>query len=248
MANKNLYLPIVLMLLSGSAIAADGFSATTGIDYSNGKYGQSSSTTTWDVPVLLKYIQGPLTLKLNIPYIRTTGTVNRDTSSSVSTTRRTEMGLGDVVIGGFYDVIQGNDYGIDLGVKIKFATADKSKTLITTGENDYFLQSDAYKSFGKITALGTLGWTKKGDTATTNFRDPWYGSVGASYKLDDNDSFGVLYDYRQKVTKRGDIRSEVTAFLVHKFDKHWKLQAYALGGFSDASPDVGGGAMVGYSF
>ena len=248
MRNKIIYSQLALFFWSGAVLAADGFGISTGVDYSSGSYGQSTKTKTTDIPVLLKYENGPIVLKLNIPNIHTSGVVNQDTLTSVSKVRRTEEGLGDVVASGFYSVIEGNGYGIDIGGKVKFATADKSKTLITTGKNDYSLQTDGYKTFGKITALGTLGWTKKGDTSTTNFRDPWYASIGASYRLDDKNSFGAIYDYRQKVTSTGDIRSEASAFMVHKFDKNWKLQTYLVTGFSDASPDFGGGAMVGYTF
>jgi hypothetical protein len=38
------------------------------------------------------------------------------------------------------------------------------------------------------------------------------------------------------------------AFLSHRFDDRWNVQTYALTGFSQASPDFGGGFMLNYRY
>lgn len=241
-------LTTLLILFSTHSIGADRLSLTTGLDVSQGDFGQASTTTTSYVPFIVKYETGPIILKVNVPWIRSTGLVNVDTGSSVSTTKKTEEGLGDPTLSFSYAVLQENNYGVDLGIKVKIATTEKSKTLITTGENDYSFQADGYRIFGKITTLGTLGWTKKGEPSNTAFRDPWYTSLGIAYAMSPSDSIGIFYDYRQRISSHGSNRNEVTGYMSHRFDEHWKLQVYALTGFSNASPDFGVGTMLGYSF
>jgi len=230
-------------------LAQADVTSSIGADYSSGKYGTSESTDTWTIPLMLKYESGPAILKLTVPYVHTTGTVNRDIGTAVLTTRHTEEGLGDIVGSASYAVLEGKGgLGLDLGVKVKFATAEKSKTLLTTGENDYSLQAEAYQSFGATTGFATLGWTKKGDPNGIDFRNPWYADIGASYKVSDTLSAGAFYDFRGKLTDSGAHVSEMTLFVANKLSPNWKLQGYVVAGFSDASPDWGIGAILAYKY
>ena len=222
---------------------------SVGVDYSEGKYGEPDKSRTTTVPLVIKHETGPFTLKVNIPWVTATGT-RAAGGDRATLTKQTESGLGDVTLSGFYTAYINNTamFGIDIGGKIKFATADKSKALLTTGENDYSLQGDVYKSFGPTTLFGTLGWTKKGDPDFVDFRNPWYTTLGVSYRLGAATAMGASYDYRQKVTSSGDPISEASLFLTHKFTKQMKIQAYIVGGFTDASPDIGGGAIISFGF
>lgn len=230
-------------------LAESQTSVGIGLDYSEGKYGESTKSSTWSMPVMIKHETGPLTLKLNVPYVQSTGVAAAGGDRFVST-KQTQSGLGEVTATALYNVYTNTaaQVGIDVGMKAKFATADKSKALLTTGKNDYSLLVDAYKSFGETTVFGTLGKTKKGDPDSTDFRDPWFTSVGFSNKLSSANSWGAAYDYRQKVTASGDPVSEVTVFAIHKYSKQVKIQTYAVTGFSDASPDLGLGATVTYTY
>lgn len=233
-----------------SSLAHGQTTVSLGLDYAEGKYGGTEKSTDWTVPVQVKYETGPLTLKLNIPYVRSTGTANREVGGNVRTDKVTQSGLGDVTASAAYTVYtdKTSGLGLDLGGKIKFATADDAKDLLTTGENDYSLQADVFRPFGDTTVFGTLGWTRKGDPDGTEFRNPWYASVGFSRKVSDATSWGLAYDWRAKVLENGDPISEATLFLSHKYTKQVKVQGYLIGGFSDASPDFGAGALVSYSY
>lgn len=223
--------------------------ASLGLDYSEGKYGDTRKSTTSTVSLILKHETGPFTFRANIPWVRATGT--RAAGGDRGTlTKQTESGLGDMTLGAFYNAYNNSagKFGVDIGAKVKLPTADDSKSLLTTGETDYSVQTDIYKSYGATTVFSTLGWTKKGDPDFVNFRNPWYGSVGVSHKLSASTAIGAAYDYRQKVTRTGDPVSEASLFMTHKLNNQLKLQAYLVGGFSDASPDVGGGAVVSLSF
>lgn len=239
----------VLLLLPALAFSQSQTSVSTGLDYSEGKYGQSEKSTTWALPVIVKHERGPLTLKLNLPYVQTSG-MAAPGGDRTSSTKQTQSGWGDATASAFYNVYSDSAarLGVDLGGKIKFATADRANTLLTTGKNDYSLQADVFKGIADTTLFGSLGWTRKGDPDGTDFRNPWYASVGFSNKLSDANSWGATYDYRQKVTQSGDPISEASLFFVHKYSKQVKVQGYVVAGLSDASPDLGVGATIGYGF
>jgi len=235
------------------AVAGE-ITASVGLDYSTGDYGTDQTSEMWYVPVVGKYENGPLTLKLTVPWVRIT-----DPGNAVGPDRvplpgspqcnETESGLGDVVGSVGYAVLDGTQGGplVELIGKVKFPTADEDRCL-GTGKTDYAVQVDVAQAFGAVTGFGTLGWRKFGDPSGQNFRDPIYASLGAAYKLAPATSLGASYDWRQKVSRRGDEISEATLFLNQKLTEGWKLQVYAVKGFSDASPDWGGGLFVSHSY
>lgn len=236
--------------------AAAQLSMSAGIDYSEGKYGGNVNTTQWTVPVSAKYESGPWTAKLALPYVWVNN-VNPGArgealpcGAAVNTPKNVN-GIGDLVASGSYNVYQGGGYLVDVGGKVKFATGDADKCL-STGENDYSVQADLAKQLGRFTVFGTAGWTRKGDPVllgvTTDYRNPFYYTLGGSYKLSDAVSAGLTYDYRQKLRPTSDPISELTLFATYKASKSFKLQGYLLTGFSHASPDVGGGLIATYSF
>lgn len=254
-------------ILTIAALAALAFPAhaddarvtlTTGMDYSSGKYGGTQSTDIRYVPVIAKYESGPWVFKLTAPYISVTapsgGTVvsvdpsGRLIRRSVGP-RATNSGMGDIVTGLTYNVMShtATQTTLDVTGKIKFGTADKNKGL-GTGETDYSVQADLYKTYGQTTALGTLGYRVLGSPAGINLNNVWFGSVGAAYKFNKETNGGLVLDLREPSTSTGATMREVTAYVTHKLGEHYKLQGYALKGFSDASPDWGIGAMVGAVF
>ena len=64
---------LLLAALCSSNVYADGFSASVGGDYSTGKYGSSESTDVFYMPFQLSYDKGPMTFRVNVPFIRVTG-------------------------------------------------------------------------------------------------------------------------------------------------------------------------------
>jgi len=274
---KVLVSAVIVPLAVPSALAqVSGLTASIGVDYVEGKYNTGSSDNwTWTVPLTLKYETGPFLLKASIPYVRTRG-VNRDVGLGQpgltnSIPPGTQEGIGDTVLSAFYTVADARKYpvGLDLGVKAKLVTASKDKDLITTGNPDYSLQADAYQVYGPVTWFGTIGWARKGDIRfrdrdptladgspnptfglflTQDSKNPWYFSVGGSYKLSQGTSLGIAYDYRQKVVDGGSEISEATLFLSHRLTQEWKVQPYGVVGFSNGSPDWGLGASFSYGF
>ena len=248
-----------LAALSGAAHAGDSrVTLTTGMDYSSGKYGGTQSTDIRYVPVIAKYETGPWVLKLTVPYISVTapsgGTVvsvdpsGRLIRRSVGP-RTTNSGMGDIVTGASYNLLNNTatQTAMDVTGKIKFGTADDAKGL-GTGKMDYSLQADLYKTYGQTTALGTLGYRVLGNPAGVTLHNVWFGSVGAAYKFNKETSGGLVLDLREPSTSTGAAMREVTAYVTHKLGERYKLQGYALKGFTDASPDWGMGAMISAGF
>jgi hypothetical protein len=245
--------------LAGSAatLAADGL-VTLGIgaEYSSGKYGSTEDTDILYVPVTAKYETGPWALKLVVPYVRVTGPDNvigagpdRVTLSRDAAARRTDSGLGDITASAFYNLLNERraPLGLDLGAKVKFATADEAAGL-GTGEHDYSVQADVFKPIGDTTLFGSLGHRWYGDPPAAELRDVTYWSVGFSHRVSAAATAGVAYDYRPRISASGSAISEATAFVSFRLSPQVRLQLYGIVGFSDGSPDYGAGTALNFSF
>lgn len=254
MNKSKLCLALACAVLPLSAHAGDAqLSLGVGLDYSTGKYGETQSTEIWYLPVTAKVESGKTTFKLTVPYLRITGPggVVKDLGKigAGGGAKTTETGLGDVVAALTYAAYENAANGLMLDVtgKIKFATADEDKGL-GSGENDYAVQVDAYKTSGVTTLFGTLGYKVLGDPTGVKLDNVFYGTLGVSRKFSDLTSAGLMLDLRQKSSATGDPQREVTAYVARKLDKQWKAQAYAVKGFTDGSPDWGLGANLTYAF
>lgn len=243
---------VCLACLCGQALANEGLRVSTGLNYSSGRYGGEMVTETWFMPLLVRYSRGRSTVKVSVPYIRMSGPgdvigvgPDRVPAATASTTRRTVEGVGDVVVGYGYNLIDGSQTGwfVDAVGKVKLPTADKDKGL-GTGEVDYSVQFDVARVVGAASVFGTVRWKKYGDPPGRDFRDPLYLSLGAGYRVAPKTTIGLAYDWRQKVSSSGSEISELSAFMSYRVDPRWKLQAYVVHGDSDASADWGGGLMV----
>ena len=247
----------VVSAAASAAHAAEGLTTlSTGVDYTTGKYGASESTDILYVPFTGKYETGPWTWKLVVPWIHITGPANvvgapGDTVviAGGNAGRRTESGLGDIVASGFYNVLSERNapFGLDLGAKVKFGTADENRGL-GTGKNDYSLQADLFKPIGALTPFGSIGYRIYGDPAGVDFKNVVYWSAGASYKLSQPTSVGAAYDYRPAIVNNGNHVSEATFFVSQKLTPDWKIQIYGVKGFSTGSPQWGAGAVLAYSY
>lgn len=246
----------VLFLLSLANGAAAQLKLSTGLDYSEGKYGSTIKTTQVTLPMVAKYDADRWSAKLSLPYVHITN-VNPGAGGealpcgAALITQKNVSGLGDLVGSGSYTIYQENGYLIDIGGKVKFATGETKKCL-SSGKNDYSGQIDLAKKLDQFTVFGTVGWTKKGDPdfagVVVNYRNPFFYTLGASYDLGNGISTGASYDYRQRLISTGDPISELTLFLTLKQSSRFKLQGYLGTGFSNASADHGGGILATYTF
>lgn len=245
-------LPLFASLLSGIGLSAsaDTFSTAVGLDYSSGDYGTGTTSEIWYLPVMAKYETGPMTYKVTVPWLHITNPeVGPDGDPLPGGCRDVESGLGDTVASAAYALLDGSQNGVllDLIGKVKFPTADEDQCL-GTGEYDYTAQVDIAKAFGPVTGFATLGWKKFGDPPDSDFDDPVFASLGFAIPVVAGTTAGASYDWRQKVVSTGSQIKELTLFLTHKLNQEWKVQLYAVKGFSDASPDGEGGLMLFHTF
>ena len=263
-----------LLLGMPAAHATDGFGIGTGANYSSGNYGTHTTTEIWSVPFAATYQSDRWTFGLTVPYVSVHGSGNvipgtgpvdntnplgrgldrllgggSGTGSSTSTASSSASGLGDMVAQAGYRLISSADrsFGLTLTGKVKFGTADVDKGL-GTGRNDYGLSLDSYKTLGKWTPFGGVGWTHYGSSAYIKLDNGMNANVGMDYRFESRDNVGVAYNYRQRIAAGGVAQSEVTAYWNHKFNDRFRLQGQALGGMTHGSPDWGVGTSIDYSF
>jgi hypothetical protein len=264
------------MLLIGAPVAHAAttdngrFSLSAGADYSSGKYGTDTTTDIWSVPVAAAYQTDRWTFKLTVPYINISGAGNvipgvgkvnngnprgrgRGNGGAMpapeTTANGSASGLGDITASAGYELFGSADrtFGLDLTGKVKFGTADENKGL-GTGKNDYGLSLDTYKVSGAWTAFGGVGWMKYGSSQYIQLKNGFNANIGADYKLNSSNNIGAYYYYRERIADTGASQSEIAGYWNHKFNDSLRVQAYALAGFADGSPDYGVGASLKYSF
>jgi hypothetical protein len=229
------------------------FSLETGMHYNTGKYGGTQSTDILYIPVTGKYKTGLWTLRLTVPYLQITGPTNViagiGTTGGTAGVSSTRSGLGDVIAAAtrnvYYDPASG--FAVNMTGKIKFGTADSAKAL-GTGENDYSFQVEPFKIKDNLTTFGTFGYKIYGSTPTYTLNNVFFGSVGGSYKLDQDMHGGMMVSYSQATTTNGSAQVEAILFADHKIEQSWKVQAYALKGFTRSVPSYGAGITIGYQF
>lgn len=182
--------------------------------------------------------------------INTTVTTTKD--GEVITTKRkrtTQSGIGDVVAAATYNLVDNEVTGliVDVTGRIKFATASVSKNL-GSGENDYTLQVNVDKYFGSPYLSFGLGYKWLGEPSGVNFNNVTYGSVGGGYKISNDSSVGVSYDWATAVVDGAERPREVSIYGSHRLSENYKLSAVVFKGLSDVNPDIGGGLTLNYFF
>lgn len=236
----------------GTAWARGETQVTVGSEYTSGKYGGEDNTEIWFFPIVCKYTRGPWLLKVVIPYLRVTGlssTTAINLPLAKKTSQSTTAGLGDVTAGMSYTLFEDTATGVmfDLTGNIKFGTADPEQGL-GTGENDYAIKGELSKQTGKWGIFTDLGWKIMGSTPDLPLQDTWFGSTGLLYKISSKMTGGLIYDYRGEIADGGSKLSEATVFVSQKITPNSKIQFYILQGFSNASPDLGGGVALSTQF
>jgi len=238
-------------LATSKAWAVDGqFSLSSGPISSSDKYATTKSEDILSNPTTGKYQTGPWVFKLTVPDLGISGSggvvpeIGRIRASNIG-----QPGLGDTVAAATYDIYSGSasTFGIGLTGKVKLGMADKIKGL-GTGQNDYSAEADAYQSFDRFTASGSLGYKVLGNPAGISADSLLYGSFGGSYQLNDQMSGGVDISLAQSPTATSAEQRRLTAYVSHIINKSLKARGYVLKGFTSGSPDTGLGAQVYYGF
>lgn len=231
----------LVLAFAGSLAHGDEpqFSLSTGLEYSSGGYGGTDDIEELYVPVTGAIYFDRVALGVTVPYLSV-----RAPNATRETV--TQSGLGDVVLSAtVFDVFSDYERGLALDVtgKIKIGSADPDKGL-GTGEEDYLLLASFYKFFDHFTLMGSGGFKVRGDPPGVDLNNTLLGSIGGSFAVSEVARAGISYDYREASLQDADPVSEVTVFLARRISETLYLQFFAFGGFSDSSPDWGGGLYV----
>jgi len=248
---------LAAIVAPGLALAADtGFSLAVGAEYTSGDYGGEQSVDEVYVPVTGKYDTRRLSFRLTVPFLSVrapegTYTEGPDGQPIIGEGPRvTESGIGDVLASlTVYDVfVSGTgDVALDLTGKVKLGTADVDKGL-GTGEPDFTLQADLYRFFDRFTAIGTLGYTMRGDPDAVDLENALFVSIGGTYAVASNTRLGLFYDFRETSLPGSDDIQELSATLSQRMSEDWRVSGYLIAGLSDSSPDWGAGMSVSHAF
>jgi len=171
------------------------------------------------------------------------------TGSPTEARRIHSHGIGDVTLALSYTLDPPREYlpYLEFGVKAKFATADADDGL-GTGRNDYTLQVDLDRPFGRVTPFAMAGYRFVGDPAGASLDDIWLASLGVSLDLDGGWSVGAAYDYRQHSASGAADSHEIGPFASWRISDRWRVGGYAAFGLSDGAPDWSAGTNLTYSF
>lgn len=172
---------------------------------------------------------------------------NTTSTSTATTQRTTESGLADVVAQASINLIDSQDWIVDVTGKVKFPTANETRGL-GTGKTDYALQANLDKYFGAPYVSAGLGYRWLGEPAGVTLKNVVYGSVGGGYKFSNAASAGVSYDWATASSSNGSKPQEVSVYASYKINESYKLNGSLYAGLSNASPDVGGGLSLNYYF
>ncbi|MDO8345890.1 MAG: hypothetical protein Q7T48_22015 [Cellvibrio sp.] len=165
-----------------------------------------------------------------------------------STTTSSQSGLGDIITAFSYNLIDHAPTGIgfDITTRLKIPTASSSRNL-GTGQVDFAIQGDLYKTISRFTLSATFGYRVLGNPAGVTFHNVLYGAAGIGYQLSSRTSIGTSYNMGQSPVKLQDSR-DISIYVSQRVSDHFRLNIYGLRGLSERSPDWGGGLNLRYVF
>ncbi len=260
---SSLRVPVLALLVFGAAtpaLAQDTFAdafwrfrATTGFDFSSGKYGADKPTEVLYVPFSLQATKGPWTLKGDVSWLRVSGPALLLDGSSVGTvpvrTAGSASGPGDINLYARYSVerLYAHNLFVDITGRVKIPTASFTDGL-GTGEWDQSVQLDVASVLGRFVPFAALGYRFTGQPDGFALRDVVYGTVGVQYTWSQRLSTGVYYDVRQSSIPTAAAPQEGTAYANVRLSDRISLNIYGMLGFSKNSPNAGGGTFLTYQW
>lgn len=254
-------------LAATPALADDGqWVFSTGIDYTNGDYGETEDTTIWIVPVSAAYVRGRWSASLTVPYVRLEGPgtivpggagfggsggtvgglldglLGGGADSTTTTTGPVEeSGLGDVAAAlSFTPIHTESDTKLTLTGRVRAPTADADRSL-GTGEASAAIAAGLRQGVaGWAAVYGSLGYQR----AFESQADGMFASAGAEGYLTDRLLMGAGVDWSEASSEL--LRDSTKANLYAGFDATGKVRlvGYASAGLSDTAPDAGAGVRV----
>jgi len=227
---------------SAQTTPSDLWKLNSGFGYTRGSYGLNTDTEVWFVPFGIAADDPGWAFNASTSYLTIKGPAAAVNGIEIiRPTAQAESGLGDTVLSGSWKALrEPGQLQVALTGKIKLPTADYGKGL-GTGAADYTLQVDLLQNLGTVTPFGSAGYRWLGSHGVYHLTDGAFADAGLAFKVRDGTSVGAFYEWDAKIAPGAAAASQVTAFFFHKFDQRWSVNFYGLAGFTDASPNWGGG-------
>jgi hypothetical protein len=258
---------IALALLGATPAFAEDeplWHLSTSFNYLKGDYGTGEDTEIIYVPFTFGIRLDRFRLGLTVPYLRQTsqdvvltggGVATKKgknaASTAVSTTeRRTEDGLGDILLRTSFVVLKEQPLlpEIEPYLKIKFPTADEDRGL-GTGEFDETIGVDLSKTFlERLAVYLTLAYTFIGSPPGADFDNSFGWSIGAAYAVAQPFTIFAFLDGSTAIAPGQDDPLELRIGAEFRIVKALKLTGSVMKGLSDGSADWGVSAGLALRF
>jgi hypothetical protein len=229
-----------------AANAANQWDVASGFDYYTGKYGAASNTDVWSVPLGLRDQIDKFRVELTIPYLHVhgPGVLAGGVIVGGNNAITTRSGLGDVNLGAAWVLHQDDQSlpGIELAGGIKLPTASAA---LGTQKFDYTIQANLNHSLSQTVMLfGSLGYQWLSDFRGFHLEDGVTATGGVNFKASDATSIGISANFRQTYYRTLDDQFTLTPYALWTFAPHWRVSGYGIAGFTNSSPDLGGGLRL----
>ena len=241
---------------------------SAGLDYRRGDYDLERDTEIWYAPFTLKLLlddfaptpwrNDQIELGVTLPWVEIHGpslvaqgagrvdAAGSDPGDPTGRRRTRDRGLGDLVARVTYLWYPTRPLplpALELSTKVRFPTGDQSRGL-GTGAFETTTQLDLYRSFGRVTPLGTIGYRFFGQSRDFRLRDGPLASLGFALRGPRWLSGGVFFDWRRSATRGVDDPLELMPYLSIRPNRRVAIQPYGVVGFSDGSADYGAGLQL----
>lgn len=234
-----------LSMLQGMAKSTT-WEVGSGVDYSTGRYGQTSDTSVISVPVSANVQIDRLRLELTIPWldVKGPGAYIGGIVIPGKGTPMTNSGLGDVNLGAAWLVHRDGDVwpAVEIAGSLKLPTASKG---LGTGKWDYSAALNFYHSFSpRFMLFGTIGYQWLSNFSTYTLQNGVMASAGVNFKPSTDTAIGATVNYRAQYFQGFGAQYSLSPYALWNFNDHWRVTGYGMFGFSQASPRIGGGIRL----
>jgi hypothetical protein len=268
--------PRYLPALSAIALFASAASAQTitpkvsfssGLDYSQGKYGADTKTEIIYLPFTARLAAGDFNISATLPFTRISGAgdvvaggttgpiVIRRRGRTITipgsvtppvTTRTSVSGLGDASIAAGYSLPESLSpaWLVEFQGRVKIPTASLSKGL-GTGKADFGIALEVSRQLGAVTPFVNFGYRVLGDPAGIDLRNGVTASAG--FSVDGSaGTFLASYDYSAKSVATSTDSHSLFASYSSRISGRLLLTGYGLAGLTSSAPDFALGLQLGW--
>ncbi|MBL8534340.1 MAG: hypothetical protein JNL33_10865 [Betaproteobacteria bacterium] len=222
-----------------------------GTEVTTGRYGSTSRTSVVESTVGIQGDTGNDLFWLTGGMIRITA--DRDVlvsegsvvvGDAIGTERFTTEGRSDTYVGWLHRTMPAtSSWQFDYTARAKLATADVDRGL-GSGRHDYTLQLNVGRHFPTWTVRGEGGYRFFGDPPWADLKNGPLVALGVLGRLTDRLSMDAFMDYRSAVVSDANAQIELSVSIRWKIQDGWRIQTHVLRGFTDSSPDFGGGIAL----